>query len=146
MEGNISNLMVSHHALLDALFSLFMDEVKDKSPTAGKSLVELTWEMKKHFFTEENAIFDFLPIENVEMWKTMNQLKDEHLAMLDELKEFSQKMPDVPMNEIERFYDLLTHHREIEELDLYPKLDKELSGAQKEKIILMISQIPIKSK
>jgi len=52
-------------------------------------------------------------------------------------------MPDVPMNEIERFYDLLTHHREIEELDLYPKLDKELSDEHKHEIVARINQIPI---
>ncbi len=142
-ENSILNLMISHHALIDALFSLFRDEVKEKSPRARASLSELEWEMKKHWFAEENAIFDFLPLKNIEIWKTINHLKDEHLIMLNSLKKFSESLLEITDNEIENFYKLLEEHRELEEKDLYPKLDKEMREEQKAEVILRINEIPI---
>jgi hypothetical protein len=31
-QDTILNLMIAHHALLDAMFALFKEEVKDKPP------------------------------------------------------------------------------------------------------------------
>ena len=142
-QGNILNLMVSHHALLDALSGLFRDEVRDNSPTVEKSLTELSWELKKHFFTEENAIFDFIPLKNIDIWKTMNTLKDEHLAMMDSLKDFAEKLPDISEADLDAFYELLSEHREVEEHELYPRIDKDLSAEHKHQIIVRINEIPI---
>lgn len=142
-ENSILNLMISHHALIDALFSLFRDEVREKSPRARTSLSELEWELKKHWFAEENAIFDFLPLKNIEIWKTINHLKDEHLTMLNDLKKFSESLLEIKYDEIENFYKLLEDHRATEEKDLYPKLDKELRDEQKAQIISRINEIPI---
>ncbi|MEK7658778.1 MAG: hemerythrin domain-containing protein [Patescibacteria group bacterium] len=142
-ENSILNLMISHHALIDALFSLFRDEVREKSPRARASLSELDWELKKHWFAEENAIFNFLPLKNIEIWKTINHLKDEHLTMLNDLKKFSESLLEIKGNEIENFYKLLEDHRATEEKDLYPKLDKELREEQKAQIISRINEIPI---
>lgn len=143
VEDTILNLMISHHALIDALFSLFRDEVKEKSPRARASLAELEWELKKHWFAEENAIFDFLPLKNIEIWKTINHLKDEHLTMLNDLKKFAESLLEIKADEIENFYKLLEDHRATEEKDLYPKLDKELRDEQKAQIISRINEIPI---
>jgi hemerythrin superfamily protein len=142
-ENSILNLMISHHALIDALFSLFREEIREKSPRARASLAELEWEMKKHWFAEENAIFDFLPLKNIEIWKTINHLKDEHLTMLNGLKKFSESLLEITGDEIENFYKLLEDHRTTEEKDLYPRLDKELREEQKAQIITRINEIPI---
>lgn len=142
-EDSILNLMISHHALLEALFILFRDEAKEKSERAAASLSELTWETKKHFFAEENAIFDFVKMENYGVLSVINQLKDEHITILDDLKKFSDNLPELANDEIENFYNLLESHRETEEKELYPKLDKELRDEQKRQIISRINEIPL---
>jgi hemerythrin-like domain-containing protein len=142
-EENILNLMVAHHALLDALFSLFRDQIKDGSPNAKSSLAELRWETKKHFFVEENAIFDFVTMESYGVLSTINQLKDEHITMLNDLKMFSEKFPGIKSEEMDNFHNLLENHRVLEEKDLYPRLDKELSNEQKKEIVNKINEIPL---
>lgn len=142
-EDTILNLMIAHHALLETMFALFRDEAREKSSKTGASLSELTWETRKHFFIEENAIFDYLPLKSMDVLKTINQLKDEHIVMLDNLKNFSATLPEVKNEELESFHNLLESHRTVEEKDLYPRLDKELAMIQKRKIVSRIEQIPI---
>lgn len=142
-EDTILNLMLNHHALLWALFTLFRDEAKEKSPRAFATLSELAWETKKHFFAEENAIFDFLPMKNYGVLEIINVLKDQHIKILNDLKKFSDNFAELTDEEIGEFYKLLESHRKIEELNLYPKLDKELRDEQKRQVITRINEIPI---
>jgi hemerythrin-like domain-containing protein len=142
-KDNLSGLMISHHALIGMLFTLLKEELREKSQTAGSTFSELVWEIKKHFFTEENAIFDYLPLRGVDIFKTINHLRDEHLAMLNILKNFSDNFPKITNEQIEEFSNLLETHREVEEQILYPKLDKEIREEQKEEIISRINEITI---
>ena len=142
-ENSILTLMVSHHALLEALFFPFRDEARDNSKRAEASLSELVWEIRKHFFIEESAIFDFIPLKTMKIFETMNHLRDEHLMMLIDLKRFSENFSEIKSEDIENFYKLLMHHREMEEKELYPQLDKELNDEQKRHIIHRINEIPV---
>ena len=90
-ENSILNLMVAHHALIESLFILFRDEAKEKSPRTGASFSEFKWEVKKHFFIEENAIFDFLPLKTMSIYKKIIKLRDEHITMIGYLEKFSAK-------------------------------------------------------
>jgi hemerythrin superfamily protein len=145
-ENTILNLMVSHHALLGALFTLFRDEAKESSSRAGSSLSELTWETKKHFFAEENAIFNLPQIKTMQVYDMVNHLKDEHIKMLNDLKDFSDNLDKITDEKIEEFFKLLEDHRKVEEQELYPKLDKELSTEQKTQIVARINEIPLRQK
>jgi iron-sulfur cluster repair protein YtfE (RIC family) len=146
MEDTILNLMLNHHALIGAIYSLFVDEVKEKSQRAEATLSELSWEVKKHFFVEETVIFDFLPVRSMNVFEMINRLKDEHVAVLLDLKKFSDNLQEVKEEEIENLSKLLEGHAKTEEKDLYPKLDKELPEEQKRQIILRINQVPINKK
>jgi hemerythrin superfamily protein len=142
-EDTILNLMLSHHALIEALFSLFREEVKEKSPRAEASLSEFSWELRKHFFVEENAIFDFVPLKDMQVFGMINHLKDEHLVMLVDLQKFSDNLAEITDKDVEDFAKILQEHREVEEKELYPKLDKEMREEQKNEIIHRINQFPI---
>jgi len=130
-QDTILNLMISHHAFLEVLFTSFKDEAKSKTERARSTLSELTWEMKKHFFAEESAIFDFPPLKIAGVWVIIEQLKKEHVIMLESLQNFSDNLNNIKDGEIEDFYNLLESHRKIEELNLYPKLDSDLQSTDK---------------
>ncbi len=98
------------------------------------------------FFVEENAIFDFVKMENFGVLETINHLKDEHITMLLDLKRFSEDFSEITASQIENFHNLLEHHREVEEKELYPKLDKELRSEQKRQIIDRINEIPLQKR
>jgi Hemerythrin HHE cation binding domain len=142
-EENILDLMVSHHTLIETMFVVFRDEARQNSPEKEASLSELAWEVKKHFFTEENAIFNLPQIKDMGVFKIIEQLKKEHIIMLSSLERFSKNLPDINNDEMEEFHKLLESHRKIEEVALYPKLDKELQESQKKQVIFRIDEIPI---
>jgi len=141
-QKNILNLMIAHHALLNALFILFRDQAIEKSEKTSSSLSELIWETNKHFFIEEKAVFDFVVMENFGVLSMVNQLKDEHITMLNDLKRFSEDASKVTKEDLENFSNLLEVHRELEEEKLYPKIDNELSEQQKKKIIDRVNEVP----
>lgn len=142
-SDTILSLMISHHALLEALFVSFRDEARDKTPSAEATLSELIWETKKHFFAEENAIFNFPPLKIIKVWDIIKQLEKEHVIMLESLQNFSDNLKNIKSEEIEDFHDLLESHRKIEELNLYPRLDKGMRENEKKQIISRINEIPI---
>ncbi len=144
-KNNLLNLMVGHHALLEALFALFDDEIREKSPHAMQSLSELEWEIQKHFFVEENAIFNLPQIKAIKVYDMVLHLKAEHTEMLGYLKKFSENFTEIKNEDIEKLAGLLATHREMEEKELYPKLDKELPEEQKRQAILRINEFPNKN-
>jgi hemerythrin superfamily protein len=144
-EDTILSLMINHHSLLEVLFESFKDESQHKTPTTGTTLSEFMWEMKKHFFAEESAIFDLPPLKIVGVWEIIKQLKKEHVIMLENLQSFSDNLESIKEEDINNFHDLLENHRKIEELNLYPKLDENMLEAQKTQIISRINEIPMDS-
>ena len=136
-DDTILNLMVAHHSLLEALFSIVKEEAGKDSGEAKDALLEFIWELKKHFFTEEEAVFRLVPKENNQINGIIKHLMDEHIMMTEKLKD---------LKDLDEFYGILTHHREEEEKELYPVLDKELPEGLKREIIARINEIPLSAK
>jgi hemerythrin-like domain-containing protein len=141
MAENILNLMITQHGFLESLFSTFQIEIREGSEKSEASLSEFTWEMKKHFFVEEEIIFNFMSWKEPVIFEIINQLKKEHSIMIEMLVKMSENLKTINGEDTESFFKLLKSHRDIEEKNLYPRLDKSLSGGQKEQIINRINQI-----
>jgi len=141
MVQNILDLMVIQHGLLESLFSTFKSEIKTDSKKARETLSEFSWELKKHFFAEEQVIFNFMSWKEPGISAIIDQLKKEHSMMLDGAEKISAAEDFMGQEIVESFAELLKSHRGIEEKDLYPKLDSALSDVQKEQIINRVTQI-----
>jgi len=141
MVQNILDLMVIQHGMLESLFSVFQLELKSDQEKAKKSLAEFSWELKKHFFIEENVIFNFMSWKEPAITTIIDQLKKEHSIMLEMVEKMSNEFPLMAEQNAEPFLKLLQSHRGVEEKNLYPRLDSDLSGAQKDEIIKRASQI-----
>jgi hemerythrin-like domain-containing protein len=139
-KDTILDLMVANHALLEALFSVFSDNVKSNLDEANDSLKELIWETKKHFFTEEQAVFSILSKENAEVYKIVKHLIEEHKTMVEMLDKMTKK---IEMADVDEYAKMLGHHREMEEKDLYPRLDAELPEELKRQVIARVNEIPL---
>jgi len=142
-NDNILEIMVSHHALLETLFSVWQEEIEKSIGNPKASLGQLQWEMEKHFFVEENAIFDFTRWQNSVIAEMVDHLKKDHHNMLESLKGFFTDSAKID-GAISAFSKILKQHRQLEEKELYPKLDEELTESQKQEIISHINEIPLK--
>jgi len=102
--------------------------------------------MRKHFFSEENAIFNAAPLKIIGVVDVIDQLKKEHVIMLKDLEDFAKDIQNIGGEKMESFHNFLENHRKIEEMTLYPKLDSALQPMQKKELIERVNEIPIKNK
>lgn len=100
------------------------------------------WELEKHIFTEEKAIFSsYSPKNIVEGYKMVPELVQQHNELLNRVRVIRK---DLMWNKSVQFYEFkefIMAHKTFEEATLYPKLDQELTDAQKEEIIKKIREI-----
>ena len=144
MEKNkILDLMVAQHALIEALFSAFKDEVSINPARAKSFLSDLTWEVKKHFFIEEQAIFNLLPWKDQEILEMVAKLKQEHILIVDGLEKSFSDLSLLSGQGGEEFGKLIMGHRQAEEKKLYPLLEERLTPEEKEYILARARQIPL---
>jgi iron-sulfur cluster repair protein YtfE (RIC family) len=138
----ILDVMVRDHGkivklLLDVEKSIGMELV-----STMKVFDTFEWELEKHIFIEEKAIFtSYSPTNIAEGYKMVPELIKQHNDILNRLRVMRKDLLwKRPVNFIE-FKELIMAHKTFEEASLYPKLDAELGTAQKEEIIQKISEI-----
>lgn len=136
----ILDLMVSQHALIEALFFVFKNDIKGGAEKAKASFANFTEELKKHFSMEEEAIFNFSTWKKVEIAETIKHLEKEHKEMANIVDKMAQGLEKVSEKEIENLYGILLNHRKKEEEVLYPEIDKELDERERSIIIARINE------
>jgi hemerythrin-like domain-containing protein len=138
----ILDVMVRDHGkivklLLDVEKSIGMELV-----STMKVFDTFEWELEKHIFIEEKAIFtSYSPANIAEGYKMVPELIKQHNDILNRLRVMRKDLLwERPVDFME-FKELIMAHKTFEEASLYPKLDAELGTAQKEEIIRKISEI-----
>lgn len=140
-KDKILDIMVAQHALIETLFTAFKDEVREKSDVAKSFFSDLVQEVKKHFFIEEQAIFNLLPWKDLKIAEIVEKLKKEHSLMINMLEKASADLK-ANLLESESFSVLMKSHVATEEKELYPLLDEKLTDDEKMHIISRIEQLP----
>ena len=138
----ILELMTKDHAKLVKL-------LRDVEKSIGMELVStmkvfdtFEWELEKHIFIEEKAIFSsYAPTNIVEGYKMVPELIQQHNEILNKLRVMRKNLQWQRPIDYDGFKDLIMAHKTFEEASLYPKLDQELNESQKEDIIRRIREI-----
>jgi iron-sulfur cluster repair protein YtfE (RIC family) len=100
------------------------------------------WELEKHIFTEEKAIFtSYNPKNILKGYKMVPELIQQHNDILNRVRLMRKGLMWNRPVQYHEFKEFLMVHKTFEEASLYPKLDKELTVAQKEEIIKKIREI-----
>lgn len=134
----VSEVMDEHHRKIEKLFNDFKSELGKKD--VFEAFNNFKWELEKHLFIEEKAIFTGYSPKNPEEYKVIPYILKEHNLILEFLKEIESKLEDSDCN-IDKFTEILNKHRKFEDVSLYPKLDKNLSNEVKSRIIRRIKEI-----
>ena len=141
--NKILDIMVAQHALIDTLFVAFRDELGQNPKGAQGFFTDLVWEVKKHFFVEEQAIFDLIPWKDPEIQEIVKGLKQDHFILLGSLDKASKDLSVFNSIQKDGFSALMAKHLETEEKKLYPILDERLTEEEKKHIISHIAQVPL---
>ncbi len=130
----VHDLMYRNHCLLEKfLKDLEIDLGMDK-------FNKFKWELEKHFFMEEKAIFQ--SIDDAKAAAMVADVNKQHIQIMKLLDEIEINMA-IEGNEadLSKLKTLLITHKDYEDQTLYPKLDEVLSDDQKQKIIARIKEM-----
>jgi hemerythrin-like domain-containing protein len=133
-EKKISQIMKRHHYLIEGELNRFI-KYQNKPNVFPTLFNKFKWEIEKHFFLEEKAIFTFIESENQDIYEISKGLIDAHRELLKNLKEIEDRMKNKKESDLLKFKELLINHRDFEEKSFYPKLDEELDDCKKSQII-----------
>jgi hemerythrin superfamily protein len=138
----ILDLMMKDHGkivtlLLDVEKSIGMELI-----STMKVFDTFEWELEKHIFIEEKAVFSsYKPTNIVEGYKMVPELIQQHNDILNRLRAMRKNLMWQRPIDYDEFKELIMAHKTFEEVSLYPKLDQELDASQKEEIMKKIREI-----
>lgn len=138
----LTDLMVRDHGKIVKMLHDVEKSIGMELVSTMKMFDTFEWELEKHIFVEEKAIFTFYSPKDVrEGYRMMPQLIQQHNDLLNKLQVMRKDLMWQRSIRFEEFRELLLTHKTFEEVSLYPKLDQELSVPQKEEIIKKIREI-----
>jgi hemerythrin-like domain-containing protein len=140
MTQTIEGLMLDEHKRLDKL----LDNVEKDLDNFKKTKINfdcLKWNLEKHFFVEEKVIFDsFVSISGQETNDTFHLLED-HVRIIQLLKIIEERLTQKIKPKLEYLRKIILAHRDFEDEDFYPNLDKRLNPEQKKRISEKIKEV-----
>ena len=138
----LTELMVRDHGKIVKMLHDVEKSIGMELISTMKVFDTFEWELEKHIFIEEKAIFTSYSPKNIaEGYRMMPQLIQQHNDLLNKLQMMRKDLMWQRPVRFEEFRELLVMHKTFEEKSLYPKLDLELSAHQKEEIIKKIREI-----
>lgn len=141
---NILALMVKDHCKIDELINRLEEVSKhDDYSEFVKAFNKFEWELEKHIFAEEKAIFTSYKADDVNQdYKMLPELTQQHNYIVNKLNNWRDNVRKKHvLNDINEMKEFLVRHRNFEEKEVYPKLDQGLTEDEKRHIIAKINEI-----
>jgi len=142
-NGSILQIMVRDHQRIETLIDTLEESLDDDFEDIQKAFDAFEWQLEKHIFAEEKAIFTFYEPEDVSSgYKMLPVLTKQHNDILNRLDLIRKSVQNGKTPEkVSEFKKVLMKHRTFEEVEVYPKLQETLSEDQKDKIIEKVKTI-----
>jgi hemerythrin superfamily protein len=140
---NIFEFMVEDHCKIEKLINLIEEKKGEGFDSITKTFNKFEWELEKHIFTEEKAIFtSYNPKNTSEGYKMLPELTKQHNFILNKLNNWRKDIRNKRMiTDIYSFKVFLIKHKNFEEEKVYPMLDKYLTEEDKIQIQSKINEI-----
>jgi hemerythrin-like domain-containing protein len=138
----ILDLMVKDHARLLQLLKIAESHFRQDKDDLIKSFYTFEWNLEKHFFVEERAIFtSYNPDYIDEGYDVFLDLSNQHTKILEMIKNLKDELESEGIADISKLKKILIKHKNLEEKKVYPKLDQEINEGEKRFIIERINEI-----
>ena len=135
--------MTKDHCKIEELINDLENKNKIDFDLMYKSFNKFEWELEKHIFIEEKAIFTSYKPDNItEGFKMLPELTNQHNFILNTINNWRDNIRKKNLlKNIYSFKEFLIKHKNFEEKEVYPKLDQALSEREKKHIIAKINEI-----
>lgn len=131
---SISLVMRAEHARLAALLLRLIPEIDNDPLDLFAQFTEFKWNIEKHFFVEEKAIFGSYPYK-FDIGRRDVNLLAEHKQMRAILKEHEKALKKRKKPNFSEFKEIMLRHQEIEDDYFYIGLENSLDKKLKEEIV-----------
>jgi ribosomal protein L31E len=140
---SILTIMIKDHSKIVDLIDDLEKKSKKDFESMKKAFNRFEWELEKHIFTEEKAIFtSYNPDDVSQGYKMLPELTKQHNYIINILNNWRDDIRKKRMlTNIYSFKEFLDKHRTFEEEKVYPKLDQYLSEHEKKHIAAKINEI-----
>ena len=140
---NILSLMIKDHCKIEKLINDLEKSSKIDFESMTESFNKFEWELEKHIFIEEKAIFtSYKPDNVIEGFKILPELTNQHNFILNTINNWRDDVRKKRnITNIYSFKEFLIKHKTYEEKQVYPKLDQALSEREKKHIVAKINEI-----
>ena len=140
---SILTLMVKDHCKIEELIDDLEEKSKKDFESMTKSFNKFEWELEKHIFTEEKAIFtSYNPEDVTEGYKMLPELTKQHNFIINTLNNWREDIRKKRIiSDVFSFKEFIIKHKNFEEEKVYPKLDEAVSEDEKRKIVAKINEI-----
>ncbi len=141
--NSILDLMVKDHCNVERLLDKLEESIDGEHDIIKDIFYKFEWQLEKHLFVEEKAIFTLYNPDDVsEGYKMLPELTQQHNFIINKLKNWREKIrTGEKLDDFMAFKKYLVKHREFEEEKVYPKLDQNLSDEQKMEVVNRINEI-----
>ncbi len=142
-KTRILQIMVKDHYRIEDLIDKVEQSLDDDFDAIEKIFDRFEWQLQKHIFAEEKAIFTFYEPEDISSgYKMLPVLTKQHNDILNRLETMHRTVQNGKTPEkVSEFKKVLMKHRTFEEVEVYPKLEEALSEKQKNQIIEKVKMI-----
>ncbi len=141
----ILDVMVKdHNRLMEYLSDVESNQRRD-SDLLRRSFNTFQWNLEKHFFVEERAIFtSYNPNKIIEGYEVFLDLSKQHTKILEKVESLRSKLQDKNPFDVTDLKQMLVKHKTFEEKKVYPVLDQEIDEGEKRFIIERINEMVLK--
>jgi hemerythrin superfamily protein len=141
-SASILAIMIQDHRRIMNKLTDIKKNQEDNLGTFLEKLNAFEWDLEKHFFVEERAIFTSY---NATLIKEGQQLFDEiskqHTSILESVESLRDRLRMNTSIEIGSLVVMLTKHKNHEERNVYPLLDENIPEGEKRFMIERIAEI-----
>jgi len=140
---NIVAIMVKDHNKIERLLNDFEEKVNKDYKIMLKSFNDFEWELQKHIFIEERAIYtQYEPEDIVGGYKMLPKLTTQHNFIVNKLQTWQRDINKKrTITDVSKLKDFIEKHKNFEEKDVYPLMDQTLTEEQKKQISSKINEI-----
>ena len=140
---SILELMIKDHCKIEKLINELEKKSKEDFASMRKAFNNFEWELEKHIFTEEKAIFtSYNPKDVTEGYKMLPELTKQHNYIINTLNNWRDDVRKRRMlRDVYSFKEFIIRHKDFEEEKVYPQLDEALPEDEKRHIVAKINEI-----
>ena len=143
MKSNaILDVMVKDHNRLMKYLEDVKKNIKSDFDVLLKSFNTFEWNLEKHFFVEERAIFTSYNPDYIEDGHQLfTNLSKQHTSILEKVESLRKRLRSGKSIDVSDLEVMLLKHKTYEEKNVYSVLDVEISEGEKRFMIERIEEI-----